>query len=134
MRWTSLLVAIIFAAFAYAHFDGGTAFFGFYYLAVAGIALLGFMKRSMLIPAVAAIVVGIGVLVILFPSISLNEGMFYTDEGREFMVVILAEVWMFSLAMEHVRVYGSPFIREEEPHEEGESEEGENEIRDSEQP
>mgnify|MGYP001298119905 CR=1 FL=1 len=136
MRWTSLLVAVIFAAFTYSHLTSGTAFFGFYYAAVAGIAFLGFMKRTMFFPTVAVITVGIGVLIMLFPSVSLNDGMFYTEEGREFMIVILAEVWMLSLVIEHVRLHGSPFASEdEEPHEEEEADGGdENEMRDSEQP
>ena len=136
MRWTSLLVAAIFGGFAYSHLVEGTPFFGFYYVFVAGIALLGFMRRTVFVPSVGAMLAGVGALVLLFPSVSLNDGMFYTEEGQEFMVVVLAEVWLLSLAIEHLRLHGSPFAREEEEvQEEPESEDGgENETRDSEQP
>ena len=140
MRWTSLLLAVIFASFSYIHFSDGTAFFGFFYLAAALVAFGGFMKRASLIVASAIFVGGLGALVMMWPKIHLSEAMFYTVEGREFMVVCLVEVWMAAMVVEHLRLFGSPFDSQKDDAEEVSQDEsegtegGENEERVSEQP
>ena len=137
MRWTSLFVAVIFLMFSYGHLSDGTGFFGLYYLGAAVIALLGFMQRTLFIPSVALMVLGLGALVWMWPQVTSGDAMFYTEVGHEFMLVSLVEIWMLSLVLEHVRIHGSPFASEVimADQEESEVEAGaENENKDSVQP
>lgn len=138
MRWTSLLVAFIFAGFSYTHFTTGLAFYAFYYLCAAGVALMGFRGQVYFWPTAGLIGFGLGALVTLMPTVSMNEGMFDSDAGREFMVLVLVQVWMASLLVEYLRVYGSPFggsAPSTNGQEEGElGEDAPNDTLDSEQP
>ena len=139
MRWTSLLVGIIFGVFSYAHLTGGSAAFGGFYLLGCVVALLAVFRRRVLWGAAAALCFGLVSLILMWPEVNLGEAMFATQDGREFMMVVLVEVWMASLIIEEIRVHGSPFAKEEEESTENqdESPEGEgadNTVADSEQP
>ena len=122
MRWTGLLVGVIFGVFSYVHFTTGSAAFGGYYLLACCVAFLAVFRKRVLWPAAAAIVIGVGTLIFLWPEVHLSEAMFATTIGREFMMVILVEVWMASLVLEEIRIHGNPFQTDDESEEEGQDE------------
>tara|TARA_Y100000589_G_scaffold200575_1_gene189235 strand:- start:77 stop:496 length:420 start_codon:yes stop_codon:yes gene_type:complete len=139
LRWTGLLVGLIFGVSSYVHLTSGSAAFGGFYLLAFVIALLAVFRKRVLWLAVVAIALGLVSLVLMWPEVHLNEAMFSTKNGREFMMVILVEVWMASLVLEEVRIHGNPFQAEEEPEDEDQEElpdgEGdESAATDSEQP
>ena len=136
MRWTALLVALIFVWLGYTELNAGQSFFGFYYLGAAFFAFLGFRGRIFLTPSLVFILVGLGALVWLWPRVNAGEAMFATRMGQQFIEICLVEVWMTSALVDYFQANGWPFGSNEadDQDELDSSDGGENATLDSEQP
>ena len=109
MRWTALLVALIFGWLA-TELSEGQSFFGLYYIGAAFFALLGFRGRVFLTPSLVFVVLGFGALIWLWPRVNAGEAMFATRMGQQFIEVCLVEVWMTSALVDYFQVNGWPFV------------------------
>ena len=136
MRWTALLVALIFGWLGYTELNSGESFFGLYYVGAAFFALLGFRGHVFLMPSLVFLFVGLGTLVWLWPRVNAGDAMFATRMGQQFIEICLVQVWMTSALVDYFQANGWPFAsKPESDQDEGESPDGEENVTlDSEQP